>query len=130
MYFSMYTVFLRSDAAPTIFLLLGFVRLLFEGGVYFFRHQRLLDKVRASDTVTTVRRCQWYAQPLSPAASHEKELYNTNSPSSSPLIVVRNYSHTCACAAYTSCGYYSRAAFISLRALIPRLLFEGSVYSK
>ena len=31
------TVFLQSDATATVFLLLDFVRLLFEGGVYFFR---------------------------------------------------------------------------------------------
>ena len=31
------TVFLRSDATATIFLLLGFVRPLFEGGIYFSR---------------------------------------------------------------------------------------------
>ena len=41
-------------------------------------------------------------------------LYNTNSSSASPLTIVLNYSHMCP--AYTSRGYYSRAAFISLRA--------------
>ena len=32
------------------------------------------------------------------------------------MTVIRNCSHTCAPAAYTSCGYYSRAAFNSFRA--------------
>ena len=31
----------------------------------------------------------WYMQPLSSAVSHGKELYNTNSPSASPVTVVR-----------------------------------------
>ena len=59
-----------------------------------------------------------------------------NSPSGSLLTIVINYSHTCACAAYTSHGYYLRAAFISVRAsdcaaiIRGQLLFEGSVYLK
>ena len=53
-----------------------------------------------------------------------------NSPSGSLLTIVMNYSHTCACAAYTSHGYYSRAAFISLRASTIRgqRLFEEIRY--
>ena len=39
----------------------------------------------------------------------------------------QKYSHTCVRAAFTSHGYYLRAAFIFL---IVRLLFEGSIYSK
>ena len=35
-FFSQYTVFLRSDAAATIYFTVRFVRLLFEGGIYFF----------------------------------------------------------------------------------------------
>ena len=98
--------------------------LLFEGSYYsraaFISLESLqapttAGQVHTSDTVTTVRRCQEYA-PLSPAVSRGNELYNTNSPSASPVIVVRNYLHTCACAAYSSHGYYSRAVFISLRA--------------
>ena len=63
------------------------------------------------------------------------------------VTVVRNYLQTCSHAAYTNCGYYSRAAFILFRAsdcaatirgrhlscselLTVRLLFEGGVYSK
>ena len=37
-----------------------------------------------------------------------------NSPSTSPMTVVRNYLHMCA--VYSSRGYYLRTAFISLRA--------------
>ena len=36
----------------------------------------------------------------------------------------------CVHAAYSSHGYYSRAVFISLRALTVQLLFEDSDYSK
>ena len=39
-----------------------------------------------------------------------------NSPSTSMVTIVRNYSPMCARAAYTSHGYYSRAAFILFRA--------------
>ena len=42
--------------------------------------------------------------------------YNTNSSSASIVTVVRNHSHTCACAVFTSRGYYLRAVFISFRA--------------
>ena len=38
-----------------------------------------------------------------------------NSPSASVVTIVRNYSHMCVRAAYTSHGYYLRAAFISFR---------------
>ena len=54
-------------------------------------------------------------QPLSPTVSRGKESYNRNSPSASPVTVVRNYSHTCMYAVYSSCGYYLRPAFTSLR---------------
>ena len=42
------TVFLRSDAAADFFSLLAFVRLLFEGSVYFFRKPTYInnDKLR------------------------------------------------------------------------------------
>ena len=72
------------------------------------RHQQRLDKVCRSDTVMTVNS----TQPLSSAISLGEELYNTNSPSASPLTVILNYPHTCACALYTK----------------PWLLFEGGVY--
>ena len=47
-------------------------------------------------------------QPLSSAVS----CGNTNSPSASPVIVVRIYLHTCACAAYSSRDYYLMVASI------------------
>ena len=65
-----------------------------------------------SETVTVARRCQLCVQPLSPAASYGNDSYNTNSPSASVVTVVRNHSHTCMHAVFTSCGYYSRAVFI------------------
>ena len=61
------TVFLRSDAATTIYFAACFVQLLFEGGYYsraaFFlwkawRRPRRLDRVRTSETVTVTKRCQ------------------------------------------------------------------------
>ena len=45
--YNVHTVFLRSDATATIYVAARFVRLLFEGGVYFWkawRHQQQLDK--------------------------------------------------------------------------------------
>jgi len=48
--------------------------------------------------------------------------------------IVRNYSHTCF--AYTTCGYFMRAAFVLLRALDcvatiqGRWLFKGGYYSR
>ena len=96
------------------------------------RHQEY--KVSTSNTVMTVRHCQFYMQPLSPSVSCGTELYNTNSPVVSPVSIVRNYLHTCS--AYTTHGYFMRAAFVLLRALDcvatiqGRWLFEGSIFSK
>ena len=52
------------------------------------------------------------------AASHSccqswNDSYNTNSSSASVVTVIRNHSHMCACAMFTSHGYYLRAVFIS-----------------
>ena len=58
------------------------------------------------------------------AVSRGNESYNTNSPSASPLAVVRNYSHMCVCAAYSSRSYCSKVAFIRSELLIVWLLFE------
>ena len=80
------------------------MRLLFEGGVYFFGKpvdiNEKLDKVCTSETVTVARRCQYYAEPLTPAVSRGYDSYNTNSLSASVVIVVRNYSHVCACCVF------------------------------
>ena len=57
-----HTVFLRSDAAATIYFTACFVLLLFEGGVYypFGKPGDINDgyKVGTSETVTVARRCQ------------------------------------------------------------------------
>ena len=51
------------------------------------------------------------------------------------VTVVKNYSHSCACRVHTSHSYYSRAAFVSLRAsdcaatVRGRRPFEGGGYS-
>ena len=97
--------FLRSDAAATIFsfLPLVFLWLLFEGGVYLFWKPANINGgwIRCtSDTAMTVRLCQYFAQPLSPAVIHGNKSYNTNSPSTSLVTVVRKYSHTCVCRVY------------------------------
>ena len=100
------------------------------------RHQQRLDKVHTGDTVTTVRHCQQYAQPLSPAVSHGIESYNTNNSSASLVTIISNYSHTYACVTYTSHSYYLRTAFILLSAsnyaatIRGWRLFERSIYSK
>ena len=81
------------------FSLLVFVKLLLEGGSYFFGKPAIIN-----DGWTVVG-----------TASHSlvscgNESYNTNSPSATSLVtVVRNDLHTCA---YTSCSYYSRVASI------------------
>ena len=75
-------------------------------------------------------------QPFSTAVSRGNELHITNSPSASSLIFVRNYSRMCVHVACTSRCYYSRVAFISLRAsecaatIQGQWLFEGGIYSK
>ena len=72
------TVFLRSEAAATVHFAVRFVRLLFQGGVYFFRKPAdisdglIFKGIHISETVTIAKRCQWCAQPLNPAISHGK----------------------------------------------------------
>ena len=67
---------------------------------------------------------------FSPAVSYGNNQYNMNGPSTSMVTIIRNYSPMCACAACTSHGYYSRAAFILFRgsagvaAIRERHLFE------
>lgn len=94
------------------------MRLLFEGGDYFFR---------SSQTTVAVLRA------LSPTVHHGNKLYNTNSPSAIPMTIVRNYLHMCVCVVYTSHGYSLREAFKTFdcaATVCGRRLFEGSVYSK
>ena len=78
------------------------------------------------------KRCQYYAQPLSPVSwerlVQHKQLRGDHW---SEIICI-----TCAHAVFTTCRYYSRAAFISFRAsncaatIQGQGLFEGGVYSK
>ena len=112
-------------------------RLPLKGGVYFFgkpgdiidgwiryvqvRQWRLLDTVSST-------------QSLSPAVSCGNDSYNTNSSSASVVTIIRNHSHMCACAAFTSRGYYSGRYLFRSRALDctatiwGRRLFEGADY--
>ena len=130
-------LFLRSDAAGTIFLLLIFVQLLFlgsllfEGSVYFFWKPADIN----DGWIKYVWAIQWqllnaitstHSLTYSPAVSLGNELYNKNSPRASPL----TDSHTCMCAAYTSRDYYSRAGSVYTfcsELPIVWLLFEGIV---
>ena len=77
-------------------------RLLFEGGIYFFgkpadindgwiNHVRMIQR-RLLNAVSSLRSLSVLL------VSHGNESYNTNSPGASLVVVVRNYSHTCACA--------------------------------
>ena len=92
-------------------------RSLFKGGVYFFgkptdikdgwiRCVRVIQRWLL-DTVSSSR-------SLSVLLSAGNELYYTNSPSASLVTVVRNICTR----VYTSCGYYSRTAFILLKAFV------------
>ena len=137
---SIVSYFFNQTPRLLFFSLLIFLRLLFEGGIYFFAdiNDGWIRYVRVIllKTATTVRHYQLFAQPLSPAVSRGNESYYTNSPSASLVTVVRKYSQASACAAYSSCSYYLRAAFISLRAsdcaatIQGQRLFEAGVYSK
>ena len=86
-------VFLRSDAAAYYLFHCWFCATTIRGRCLFlwkaWRHQLRLDKVGTSETVTVARRCQKYAQPLSPAVSRGNDSYNTNSPSASVVTVIK-----------------------------------------
>ena len=74
-----------------------------------------------SDTVTTVRCCQWYTQSYSPALSHGNESYNTNTPSATSLTIICIRVHVlCILAMATTWGW---RLFCS-ELLIVWLLFE------
>ena len=139
--YDIYTVFLQSDAVATIFFAACFCAAAIRGCRLFpwkaCRHQQQLNKTCTNNTVTAVRHCQWYAQPLSSTVSCGKESYNTNSPRASLAGNHRQkLSQSCLCAMYTSRGYFSRVAFILLRAsncaatIRGWWLFEGGVYLK
>ena len=101
----------------TIYFAARFVRLLFEGGVYFFGKPGDINNswIRHVRAVIVARHCQQYVQPLSLAVSRCNDSYNTNSPSASVVTIIRNHSHMCARAAFTSRSYYLRVAFISFK---------------
>ena len=46
------------------------------------------------------------------------------------LAVIRNYSHTCACAVYINCSYYSKVASISFRVSNCAVTIQEGNYSK
>ena len=98
------TVFLRSDAAANIYFGARFVQLLFEGGVFLWkawRRPRWLDRVRGctrsfSVLLSAVRMTCTTQTVLALAWWPSSEIIRTR---------VR--------ATFTTCGYYSRVAFIS-----------------
>ena len=117
----MHTVFLPSDATGycCVFLLHVLVWLLFEGGIYFFGKsadvQRWLDKVhRYSDNYCTTITSKHSLSVLLLAVE-------TSHISQTALALAwwppsKINLHMCVCTAYSSRGYYSRVAFILLRA--------------
>ena len=111
------TVFLQSDATATIYFTTCFMQLLFEGGVYFFGKPRDIN-----DGWIRYVRVRWWRLLDAVSSTHSLSVLlsgmgttrtTQHSPSASVVTVIRNHSHTCACAAFTSCDYYSRAAFIT-----------------
>ena len=92
------SVFLWSDAMATICFAGRSVQLPFEGSVYFFGKPADVN----DGWIRYVRAVQWHIQHKQPSASQGT--------------IVRNDSHMCVCAAYTSHSYYSRVVFISLKA--------------
>ena len=101
------------------------------------QHQRQLDRVWLQ--YEWVRQWQLLdavsSMPLSPAVSRGNDSYNTNTRSASVLTVVRDHSHMCVCATFTSCrGYCSRVVIQELQnvqlLIKGRPLLEGGIYSK
>ena len=86
-----------------------------------------MDKVCTSETMMVARHC--HAQPLSFAVSRGNYSYNTNCPSASMVTIVRNHSHTYACAAFPSLLFKGGVYFVQ-ELQIMWLLFEGGIYSK
>ena len=75
-------------------------RLVFEGGVLSLkahRHQRCVNKVYMGGTVTTVRCCQKYVQPLSSAVSQGNQSYNMSSHSASLVTIFSHYLYVYVC---------------------------------
>ena len=131
MYFSMYSVVLRSDAAPTIFLLLSFVRVLFEG---CFRKPVDIN----NSWIRYKQVMQW-------------RLLDGVISMCSPSVLLPAMEKNCTTWTALALVYWSLAEIISIRVCVPRILavatvqelrlfrsellvlwqlFEGGVYSK
>ena len=127
------TVFLRSDAVATFYFAARFSAATIRGWHLFLceacRHQRWPEKVRTSDTATTVRLCQWLAQPLGLAVSCGNKSYNTNSPSASLVTVVRKHPHVCVPCVLSTATIRGKHLFCSEPPFV-QLLFKHSDYSK
>ena len=54
-----------------------------------------LEFSAASYNTVTVRHCQWFVQPTSPAVSHGSKLYDMNSPSASLAAIIRIRVYMC-----------------------------------
>ena len=115
------TVCVRSDAAATIFFTAWFCAATIRGQRLFLwkaqRHQRQLDKVCTSETVTVINAV---------SSMHSLSVLLSvlqHSPRASPVTVVRNYLCTCPhiIAAATIQGW----CLFHSELLISRLLFEG-----
>ena len=121
-------------------------RLLFEGGVYFFWKPEDINDGwiryvrvrwwRLQDTVSSTRSLSVLLSAVGTTCRTQTVLC------ARVVTVIRNHSHTCACAMFTSCGCYSRVAFILIKSfefcsyysraatIQGRQLFEGGKYSK
>ena len=75
-----------------------------------------------NDTAMTVRCYKYFAQPLSPAVSRGNKLYNTNSPSTNLMNIIRNYSHLCACGTTVGPATIQGQCLLCLE-LLRRLIF-------
>ena len=88
------------------------------------RYQQRVEKVRTSETVMVAKRCQYYAQCLSPAVSRGNDSYKTNS---CVVIIVRNHLHI---PGLLAAGTIRGPCLFCSELRIVRLLFEGGDYSK
>ena len=83
-----------------------------------------------NEIVTIARRCQQYAQPLSPVVSCGNDLYNTNSPNATQVTIVSNFSHTCACALSLVAATIGGWCLFRAELPIVKPLFKSSMHSK
>ena len=107
----LHTVFLQSDATGTILLLLF---ILVWHLLFCWEASRQLNKVHVGDTARPDRRSSTYS--LSVLLSAVETSLGTQTALEIAQLVSAAIIYSCSCTTYTSHGYYSRPAFISLSA--------------